>query len=150
MPCPPEPGRRHIASYAVVGTRPPFLRFKLVVPDRSAEGFEIDELIRLPDDTRVAWDVGHGVGAMWDYRFRIERILSSHDESNWRRVDRELAGASTAQFEAELDDLPTASLPCEVQCWRRRVAEGFGRRPLRRLEMPDALRRFIARRRAHP
>ena len=148
--CEPESKRRHIRSYAVVGTRLPFVPSKSVVSNRSAEGFAIDHLIELPTGGKVAWSIGHGVQAMREYRYQIEQILSAHDYENIRGVERELATASNALLEAELSDCPPSALACEVQCWRRRVAQGFPRRPLRRLPMIEALRKFIKRRLENP
>jgi len=134
----------------VVGTRLPFVRSKLVVSNRSAEGFAIDHLIELPKGGKAAWSIGHGVRAMREYRYKIERILSEHDYENTKKIEQELATASTALFEAELSDCPSSALVCEVQCWRRRVAHGFPRRPLRCLPMPEALRKFMKRRLENP
>jgi pimeloyl-ACP methyl ester carboxylesterase len=149
-PMPASSSCRHVRSYAVVGTRLPFLPTKLVVSNHSAEGFEIDELMKLDTGGRVALGLGHGVTAMAAYREKIEQILSNHDYENVAQVQKEMTAATQEQFRDELPGCAPADLDCEVKVWRRRIVEGFPKRPLRRLQMPQALRAFMTRRLENP
>ena len=148
-PQPPQPTSRHMRSYSVSGTRLPLLPTKLVVSRRSAEGFDVDRSIPLKNN--VALDIGHGVAAMASAQHDIEQILAEHDYENVKQVEQELTAATPAMFSSVLTSrCPAPSLPCEVDCWQRRVADGFPRRPLRRLAMPAVLRKFIELRLGHP
>jgi hypothetical protein len=88
--CAPQPSRRHVRSYTVSGTVLPFPRLKVVVSDKSARGFDIDHTLEIPASQRTAWGVGHGVAAMVNYRFQIERLLSDHDFDSIRKIRQEL------------------------------------------------------------
>ena len=150
-PGPAEAGRRHIRSYTIVGKRPKLFPFKAVVSNRSASGFDIDQRLKPGAGERSSeWGTGHGVGAMWKYRHEIERILSNHDYQNVKQVASALATVAPALVEAELTARPPAEWPCEVQCWQRRIVEGFSRRPLRAVSMPGAVQKFMARRQDNP
>jgi hypothetical protein len=146
----PRPHLRHIRSYTASGTRPPFFPWRLVVSERSARGFEIDEPLPFRG-RRVQLGVGHAVDAMDEYRHHIEQLLSDHDYENMRSLEAALAAADYESFAATLKDhCPEDSLWCEISCWQRRVVSGFEARPLRCLPMPDALERFIRVRLKHP
>jgi pimeloyl-ACP methyl ester carboxylesterase len=150
-PCAPQANRRHLRSYTVSGTRLPFPRVKLVVSERSADGFEMDQPLQIPAAERTAWGLGHGVAAMGPYRHQIERILSEHDQARVASINEATAAMPRGVLEHILaPSCEAASLPCEVQCWRRRLVEGFRHRPLRGLAFDEAVEKFVQLRQQHP
>jgi len=150
-PCPPQPKRRHIRTYTVSGTRLPFPPVKLVVSERSARGFKIDQPLSTPPAQRVAWGLGHGIAAMRAYRHQIEQILSDHDSEGIGNIVGQAAGAPAADLKAALlDHYGPADLPCEIECWRRRFVEAFPLRPLRKLPFGKALEKFVKLRLTNP
>ena len=145
-PCPAEPQRRHIRSYTLSGTRLPFPPVKLVVSDRSAFGFAMDQPIRDPALQLREWALGHGVQAMRVYQQQIEQRLSDNDYEATKGIEQAPAAECAAAICTALGDPHPADLPY----WERRFAEGFPLRPLRRLAFQPAVRKFIELRIDHP
>lgn len=149
--CEPTPTRRHLRSYTISGTVLPGLRTKLVVPDRSANGFAIDEPIAVPRAERIAWGVGHGVAAMKNYRFQIERLLSDYCLDSIAETRTQLAAVPDTVLSQALEmTCHAAALGCEVESWRRRLARAFEERPLRKIGGAAALRKLVELRLKHP
>jgi pimeloyl-ACP methyl ester carboxylesterase len=144
--CPAEPQRRWIPSYTLSGTRLPFPPVKLVVSDRSAFGFKVDQPIRDPALRRREWALGHGVQAMKAYQQQIEQRLLDNDYEATKEIERAPAAESAAAIGVALGNPQAADLPC----WERRFAEGFPLRPLRRLGFQAAVEKFIELRKDHP
>jgi pimeloyl-ACP methyl ester carboxylesterase len=146
QPCKAEPKRRYIKSYTLSGTKPPFPPVKLIVSEKSAFGFKIDERINDPEVQRKAWGVGHGVEAMTAYREQIEEKLIKNAYAGIKAIVDTPSGPCSAAISACLGPASANELPW----WEQRFATGFHIRPLRQLDFPAAVKKFIDLRKQHP
>lgn len=139
-PCPPTPFRRHIRTLCISGPPLRGLRFKLVVPRRSAEGFPIDKPVR----SAPAWSVGHGVADMLDqHRPQIEQELSRLQELELLILKQEFLTLPISTIKDSLMQIdPTLASDCSVVCWSDRLKH-FEKKPLRSLSRDEAIRKFI-------
>lgn len=139
--CIPTHNRRYIRSLSVSGPPLPVFKFKLVVPKRSAHGFEIDEPIRVSP----AWGLGHGVASMLeDCRPHIEAELTNLGDAEYFALRRSFLNMPSTDVADALNNLEPGlgASECEVVCWQRRLT-AFEIKPLRNLNLEAAVRKFI-------
>ena len=148
-PSAPEAHRRHIRSYTVSGRTFRLLGLKLVVSDRSARGFDIDE--PLPSEgIRGGWTLGHEITAMSAYRHRIEKILSGHDAEGVSALVTQAPALPEQTFANLLaGQYSPADLPCEAASWKRWFVSAIAARPLRKLAAAEAAAKFVQLRLRH-